>query len=461
MGNQFYSFVGRHTGQFTGLFAASYTKTYLKLYQAAYSGQYTKQWTGVYSKLYLGNYTKTYLGQYTKTYTGVYTKTYTKTYLGNYTKQYGKLWVGIYTKAYEGVFGTSYSKTYGGAWSGTRAGATEVIPFTSSYAKVLSYNKSYVATTTVANTMTGELTDDGGVSRVKEDGEYQQVKTTRVKNNDEWKEVLITRVKEDGVWNIAEVNYERTDHTLTANDEVFSVKDYLQSQGAAIGSRPQHFNLTINSGVFAHGNSSNAAIDITGLSTIQGINHKVKILVKPGGYIIGASGSGGTTTPASRTGSNGSNGGHAIQLGNGVELYIENYGIIAGGGGGGGAGGYPVDGSTDSLAGGAGGKGAGWSSGYVSESNTQLNGTSSAVKYGVHGGNGGLLGQLGIGAGGFDADNSSYNETNPGTSYSQYALSGDGGEPGSAIKGYVASRVSFINNTEESVWGDSAFKFKA
>ena len=79
---------------------------------------------------------------------------------------------------------------------------------------------------------------------------------------------------------------------------------------------------------------------------------------------------------------------------------------------------------------------------------------------GIHGGNGGRLGQLGSGAGGYNDDSDSgQNVANPGTHYSQYAQSADGGLPGSAIKGYDASRVSFINTG--SVFGDSAFKLKA
>ena len=171
-------------------------------------------------------------------------------------------------------------------------------------------------------------------------------------------------------------------------------------------------------------------------------------------------------------GNNGFYGGHAIKTGSAVDLFIENYGYIAGGGGGGGTGGYPVNGSTDNKLGGRGGNGAGYYnstrpynviSGFVNDSNNNITAHTSTHVYGIHGGDGGLLGHAGIGAGGFtdevhgsDADQS---ESNPGTNYSQYAQSGDGGLPGSAIKGYSAARTTFINTG--NVYGDSKYKFTA
>ena len=460
-------FTGQYSKQYEGSFGAQYSK----LYVGSYTKHYEKQWSGVYEGVFegyydrdfIGQYTKTYTGQYTGLFTGQFTAHYAKAYLGNYTKQYGKVWLGLYTKTYEGEYGTSYQKLYGGAYSGATAGGNEVVAFTNSFVGALSYNTSYVNTTTAANTMSGELTD-GGVTRIREDGELKRVKSTRVKVGDEWKEVVFTRIKENDQWKIVGVNYERNTKTITSNTSVFSVKDHLTSIGANFGSKPQHLVITVNSGKFVHGTSANAAIDVTGLSAVGGVNHKVKVLLKPGSYVIGAGGTAGTQNASTRTGGNGTDGGHAIQLGNGVDLSIENYGILAGGGGGGGSGGYPVEGDTSTTVGGLGGVGAGWSvssNQYISESNASRNGTDSAVKYGVHGGDGGLLGQYGKGAGGFDADNPALNESKTDTSYSLYAQSGDGGTPGSAIKGYVASRVSFINNTESSVWGDNAFKLKA
>ena len=215
-------------------------------------------------------------------------------------------------------------------------------------------------------------------------------------------------------------------------------------------------NITISGG-YVYSANTTAALSLEGFSPIYGtVPHRVRILVKPDGNIIGMSGSPGDS---GTTGTVGGNGGDAIKLGAGVELYIENYGIIAGGGGGGGGGGYPVTGASDS--GGAGGSGAGWeNTAFISESSSSRNGSNASTALGIHGGNGGLLGQLGTGAGGYDdSSDASQNVANPGTHYSQYAQSGDGGLPGSAIKGYDASRVSFINTG--SVFGDSAFKLKA
>ena len=76
-------------------------------------------------------------------------------------------------------------------------------------------------------------------------------------------------------------------------------------------------------------------------------------------------------------GGNGSDGGHAIKLGAGIDLFIENYGIIAGGGGGGGSGGYPVDGASanSTTIGGTGGVGAGWhNTAFVAEGSSTRNG---------------------------------------------------------------------------------------
>ena len=218
-------------------------------------------------------------------------------------------------------------------------------------------------------------------------------------------------------------------------------------------------NITV-SGAYVYSANTTAALSLEGFSPIYGtVPHRVRILVKPDGNIVGMSGSAGAAANQDATGGIGGNGGNAIQLGTGVELYIENYGIIAGGGGGGGGGGYPAEG--ESGTGGAGGVGAGWNNtAFVSESSSDRNGSNAATALGIHGGNGVRLGQLGSGAGGYNDDSDSgQNVANPGTHYSQYAESGDGGLPGSAIKGYDASRVSFINTG--SVFGDSAFKLKA
>ena len=216
--------------------------------------------------------------------------------------------------------------------------------------------------------------------------------------------------------------------------------------------------------MYVYSANSTPALDTSLLTGSQGVTHKVKVLLNSGSGIIGAGGTGGVIV--GYLGHDGGNGGDAILLRDGVDLFIESYGTIAGGGGGGGAGGNIINNANTDHGNplGVGGKGAGWTpvgmgSGLIDENSSQRNGTNDTKKYFTHGGNGGLLGQLGIAAGGFL--NPPRTETNPGTNYAQYARSGNGGLPGSAIKGYNASRVTFINSTEGSVWGDSAFKFKA
>ena len=295
----------------------------------------------------------------------------------------------------------------------------------------------------------------------------KQVEELNVKIADEWKNVIVARIKEGDEWKVSHVKYQRHDITISSNTTNYVLRTELNNLGASPGTLPQHVNITIEPGVFLFGTSTTSpALDLSTLNVLRSIfRHKVRILIKDGGGIIGSSGAKGTTTPATRTGSSGGNGGNAIKTGNGVDLFIENYGTISGGGGGGGAGGFPVNGSTESLAGGNGGHGAGYNTtlGYITENSSNRNGTDSAVNYGIHGGDGGLLGQLGIGAGGFNdspaAGTNDISEPNPGTNYTQYGQSGDGGIPGSAIIGYDAARITFINTG--SVYGDSAYKFKA
>ena len=470
-GDVYYS--GNTIGNFEGQFTGNYTRSFLKLFEAAYTGQFegefNKQYSGLYNKQYEGSFNKQYEGAFDKDFGGTYDKTYVGTYLGQYTKTY----VGEYSRLFEGSFAKGYNKGYIGHYSGSYSEATKSFAyFVANWSSPLVYNKSYAkAVTEVANTMHGELTD-GGVKKVKEDGKWKQVKATKVKENDKWRDVAVTRIKEDGVWKIVDVGYERTESTITANTNLFNLKTFLEGQGKNPTGRPQHVTITINPDVYVHSNTvlGNPAFDTSGMNAVNfggdAFKHKVRILVKPDGYIVGSSGIYGIKSPAEMKGYDGNSvgGGPAIRLGSGVDLFIENYGIIAGGGGGGGTGGFPVDGASanSTTVGGFGGLGAGWNNGaFVSETSSARLGANSSINYGVHGGNGGLLGHLGTGAGGFTADNALNNESNPGTHYSQYFLSGDGGEPGPAIVDYVASRVSFINNTEESVWGDSTFKFKA
>ena len=444
-------------GNFTGLVTHNFEKNYIKAYEGVYLGQYTGTFIGQYIKQYGALFTGQYEGAFVGVYNKVYVKQYTKEYEGQYGAQFGK----VYSKLYEGAFNKTYVgayvKAYGGVYQGAYASIGDTLRFVSNFAGPQTFHTSYVTTTAIANTKSGELTDGGGLIRVKDASIWKQAKDIKIKENDAWRDVSIVRKKEDGQWKITGVNYERTDITLSSNTSQFNLSAHLDSLGKSKGTRPQHVNITIADDVYVYSDhQTTPALNLSGFGAIQNINHKVKILVKPDGNIIGKSGVGGL---GATTGQNGANGGDAIKMGNGIEVYIENYGIIAGGGGGGGGGGYPVNGVSSS--GGIGGTGAGWNSGaFISESSSDRNGTNASTALGIHGGNGGLLGQLGTGAGGYNDDSdASQNVANPGTHYSQYAQSGNGGEPGSAIIGYDASRVSFINTG--SVFGDSAFKLKA
>lgn len=450
---------GNTTGNFVGQYTGIYTKNYMKTYLGQYEGQFTGAFEGAfdhnYIKHYTGQYTKVYLGLYSHEYIGAYTKAYEGAFGSTFLKAYEKSYIGQFTGTYLGL----YTKTYGGAYQGVIAQAPRTRYYINNYASLVQYNQTYSTTTSVANTTTGELTDDGGLLRVKEDSEWKQVRDIRVKEDDQWKEVAVARVKENGEWKVVEVNYQRSDITISSNTANYNLFSALTSAGKTPGSRPQHVNLTID-GAYVYSANTTAALSLDGFSAINSgsdsLNHKVKILVKGDGYIVGKSGDAGT---GGSTGTNGSNGGDAILLGNGVELYVENYGLIAGGGGGGGGGGYPVAGGTGN--GGTGGIGAGWkNTAFVSESSSSLNGSDAPNAFGIHGGNGGLLGQFGDGASGYNDDaDASQNVARNAVPYSEYAQSGDGGLPGSAIKGYDASRVSLINTG--NVFGDSAFKFKA
>ena len=273
----------------------------------------------------------------------------------------------------------------------------------------------------------------------------------------------MTKIKEGGTWKTVNVSYERTDVTISANG-AFNLLTHLNDAGKSTGTRPQLVNITVSNS-YVYSANSTAALDIGNLSAVGGIPHRVRILVKDDGNIIGMSGTAGAAGNNTSVGTDGGNGGDAIKTKDGVELYIENYGTIAGGGGGGGGGGYPVTSSnnagfsvTESGGGGAGGTGAGWNTDAILASGQS--GSNASTALGIHGGNGGNLGQLGIAAGGYNDDSDSgQNVANPGTNYCQYAESGNGGTPGSAIKGYDASRVTFINTG--SVLGDGAFKLKA
>ena len=486
-------FQTQYTGQYEKLYLSQWEGVYLKQWEAVYEGgPFNIVYSGIYDKIFNKNFTKTYIGQYENVYEGVYNKQYNSAdflayYTTQYTKEYEKLYIGNYehvyvgvyeaeyskgyiqqyNKEYDGIYVKSYEKSYGGAWLG--AGAKEsyvntTAHFGNSYAGTRTFHQTFEGTTTDINSRSGNLTEDGGLIRVKENGKLKPVERLRVKEDDIWKTVQTTRIKENGIWKIVGVDYDRVDIDITSNTANFNLGTELNNLGfTSLYNKPKHVNITIANNVHVYSTSSTPAFDTSLVTNVGEVEHKVKILLRNGSKIIGAAGQPGTQTASTRTGADGTNGGDAILLRNGVSLFIESYGTIAGGGGGGGSGGYPISGSTASQVGGLGGHGAGWDTtlGYISDSDSDRNGINGPVNYSVHGGNGGLLGQLGVGAGGFVDDDGSKSQTNPGTNYSQYARSGNGGLPGSAIKGYNASRVTFINSTEGSVWGDSAFKFKA
>ena len=451
---------GPYNTQYTG----AYAKTYLGLYTKEYSGQYSRQFEGAFNKQYegtfTGQYTKTYTGQYTKSYLGQYTKTYT----GIYIKQYTDGYIKHFSKEYEGTFTKQYVKTYGAAWSGAGPAYTGLAYFTNTYLGDRTFHQTYVGTTDEISAASGNMTNN---ARVKVDGAWKSISRIRVKEDGQWKLVQVSRIKRpDGTWGTVAIDHERVTINVTSNTANFNLGTELTNLGLSLYDKPKHVNINIANNTFIYSSNTTPALDTSLLTGSQGALHKVKILLGTGGGIIGKGGARGEALHASITPSssqNGEDGGDAILLRDGVSLFIESYGTIAGGGGGGGAGGILSDAYIEAIPLSFGGQGAGWhpSLGYVTESSSSRNGTASSLKYITHGGDGGLLGQLGIAAGGFNADDSSNNEANPGTNYAQYAGSGNGGLPGSAIKGYDASRVTFINSTESSVWGDSAFKFKA
>ena len=332
VGPQFYD--GKTIGLFEGTYNRSYLKIFLHLFDATYTGQFegefNKQYSGLFNKQYEGTFNKQYEGSFDNTFGGTFNKTYVGTYLGNYTKTY----VGEYSRQFEGTFVDGYEKSYIGHYSGSYLEASKSFAyFTQNYASPIQYNVSYSkAVTEVANTMHGELSE-GGVKKIKEDGKWKQIKATKIKENNQWRDVAVTRVKENNEWKIVDVNYERTANTLQANTSQLNLKSFLESLGKSPSSRPQHVTITVNPDVYLYG-GTNPAFDTSGMGAINSggdaLNHKVRLLVKPGGYVVGKSGTAGTKDNSTMIGGNGSDGGHAIKLGAGIDLFIENYGIIAG-----------------------------------------------------------------------------------------------------------------------------------
>ena len=497
------TYTGAYEGYYTKLYEGSFdgNRTYAGQYQGDYTGYYGNYWEGTYQGQYeglatyatkllgIGNFEGTYEGVYTKSYSHAWEGTYTGQYAGNYERirevnyshiwestytgfygnSYGKIythtWIGQYTHAYTG----QYTKLYGGSWLGNTPTTYVGVSgnYTAAWVGNPSYDQIYSGTTTFLGLKTGELAQ-GGVARIKQSGAWKQTEAVHVKKDGGWKESKAIYIKKDGSWQLSHVGYDRTDVTLSSNQEKFNLRDYLVSQGKSIGTQAQMVNIIVD-GCDIYSTDSTAAMDVsTGLGAINlgsnSIKHKVRILVHPDARIIGSAGHPGSQDGPTRIGNDATNGGDAIRTSPAVELFIENYGTIAAGGGGGGSGGYPVTGSTLNRVGGAGGYGAGYavissSTTNILESNNLINGSNSAVAYGIHGGSGGLLGQRGAAAGGFTHDDASLNEANDGALKTQYANSGNGGLPGAAIIGYDATRTTFINTG--NVWGDSKYKLQA
>ena len=449
--------------EYVKLWSHNWEKAWEGSYVGVYEKAYTKQWLTVYSKSWSGNRDHTFERTRSVDYKSYWEKAYAGDYGNSFGTQYEKVWAGQNTKLYIG----NYTKTYGGSyagnnWEGPRyAGTTN---YTKSYTGPVSYDAVWASVTAAANTKTGELSSEG-ITKIKSQGDWKQAKEIFVKKNNAWAESKAVYVKKGNTWELVHIGWERNDITISSDTANFNLRNHLVSIGASPSTRPQMVNIYIDGANVYSSNNSNVAMDLSdGLGTINlgsnSIKHLVRVFVHPDARIIGAAGHPGSQVASERRGNNATNGGSAIKTSASIDLYVENYGIIAGGGGGGGSGGYPVNGSTLTQVGGMGGYGAGYavissSLTNILENNSLINGTNSAVSLGIHGGSGGLLGQRGNGAGGYNHPDG--NVANPNTLNSQYDLSGNGGLPGSAIIGYDATRVSFINTGK--IWGDSKYKF--
>ena len=276
----------------------------------------------------------------------------------------------------------------------------------------------------------------------------------------------------------------------------FNLKEFLDHKGRASGTYPTMTTIHVGNPedqdtYYSIGSNTTAkpAIDLTGFSAIsinqvdggsaQNFPHLVRILVHHNGYITGCGGAGGNAA-VDTAGADGANGGTAIKTDAAVTLFIENYGTIGGGGGGGGAGGLtmltnPATGAkstefaAQSGSGGGGGSGSlGGAAGTTASAVLTASVAGSIIKGGagavpniitthnsrVPGGKGGDLGAIGYGA------NMDTTVTGASTR-TKWAMSGDGGTPGSAIEGYDASRVLFVGpggSGRGLIAGDETFK---
>jgi len=457
------SFTGTYVGYYTGYYEKAYTGYYTGYYDLQYSGSYTHAWEGQYTGQRAHSWTRVRSVNYVHAWSHQFEGTFGNTYGAIYTK----LWEGSYTKAFTGY----YNKLYGGAYLGDTAKSYTGISgnYTAASTANVSFDQVYAGSTNYLSTKSGELATSG-VARIKDGGAWKQAKAVHIKKDGAWKESKAVYVRKDGAWVLSHIGYERTDISITTNTSNFVLGSWLFNLGKSVSSRPQMVNIIIEGcDVYSTSNYDVAALDLaTGLGAINlgstSIKHQVRVLVHPDARIIGRAGAPGTQSSVTRTGGDATDGGMAIKTGPAINLYIENYGIIAGGGGGGGSGGWPVSGSFASAVGGLGGYGAGYANingvpTNILENNSLINGTNAAISYGIHGGRGGLLGQRGAAAGGFVHDNPSLSVANDGALKTQYDLSGNGGLPGAAIKGYDASRTTFINTG--NVWGDSKYKLQA
>lgn len=456
-------------GSFTDTYEGVYAKNYAHIWDQIFTGYYTHAWDGTYSNQFTGYYDGQRDHSFGRTRTVNYSHAWDQIFIGYYGNTYGKIYTHAWTGQYEKTYVGQYTKLYGGSWLGnTGVNYSGTIGnYTSSYSGTPSYEEVYAGNTTYLGLKTGEIVTDGQ-ARIKSAGTWKAAEAVHIKSEGAWKESKAIYIKKQNQWVLSHIGYERTSVTLSADTQRFNLRDYLVSQGKSVSTRPQLVNITID-GCDVYSTNDSAALDVsTNLGAINlgsdSIKHRVRIVVLPDARIIGKSGAPGTQNGVTRTGNDATNGGPAIRTSPAIELYIENYGIIAGGGGGGGSGGYPVTGSTLNRVGGLGGYGAGYamhlgSITNILENNSLINGSNSAVAYGIHGGSGGLLGQRGAAAGGFNHDNSSLNEANDGALKTQYDNSGNGGLPGAAIIGYDATRTTFINTG--NVWGDSKYKLQA
>ena len=350
--------------------------------------------------------------------------------------------------------------------SGSQWTGTENSTYTKAYTGATTYNTVYTTTTNTLSTKTGHLNQDGK-TRVKSDGAWKEAEKVHIKKNGTWHETKSVFVKENGAWKIVNIGWERTDINITSNQANFNLRAELDALSKAPATVPQLVNIYID-GADVYSTSSTPAMDLAdGMGAIniggQSIKHLVRVFVHPDARIIGMAGSPGGSNATIQTGYDGGAGGDAIKTNASIELFIENYGIIAGGGGAGGTGGYPVSGTSIQVVGGAGGYGAGYASisGTVTnilENNSLINGTNATNDMGIHGGSGGLLGQRGAAAGGYKNPNTGSQVAADGALKTKYEKSGNGGVPGAAIVGYDASRVTFINTG--NVWGDSKYKYR-